>query len=153
MCSDARSLPFGDNAFDMTTSFGTLHHIWPIEEPIRELLRVTRGNIHLNEPNYFALTRAALLLPTPIKRKLKQFYLSDYSHSPYEDSINPYRLKKIASGRSAEVNLSFPKSSWISQESRGIKMLLRKINLLLLYIAPFAASHFDAIMSKEEGSM
>jgi uncharacterized protein YbaR (Trm112 family) len=149
VCSDARFLPFQDNTFDMATSFGVLHHIWPIEQPITELLRVTSGHIYFNEPNYFALTRIALLLPGPIKRRLKQFYTGDYSRSPYEDSINPYSFKKIGKNNSADViKLSFTKSSWISSESKGIKRLLRTMNILLVNMFPLMSSHFVAVLRK-----
>ena len=145
VCSDARSLPFANNTFDIATSFGVLHHIWPIEQTIAEWLRVTSGNVHFNEPNYFALTRAALLLPSPIKRKLKQYCLGDYSHSPYEDTINPYLFKKIAK----VIYLSFPRSSWISSQSKGIKKVLRMINLLLVNLFPLMSSHFDTVIKKK----
>ena len=154
VCSDARFLPFASNIFDVTTSFEVLHHIWPIEYPIAELLRVTCGNVHFNEPNYFALTRIALLLPGSIKRWLKNYYSGNLSHSPYEDSINPYLFRKIVKSNFAEIiDLSFMKSSWISNRSKGMKKVLRLVNLLLANLFPLVSSHFDSVVKKKNESM
>lgn len=148
-CCDARSLPFKDDIFNVSTSFGVLHHIWPIEQSLAELLRVTFGNIHFNEPNYFAFERVAHLLPRHIEYKLKQFHSGNKSRSPYEAVINPYSLKKIVKKHPVQViELSFPKSSWMSRKSRGIKRLLRMINLMLTRIFPIISSHFDLIIRK-----
>lgn len=149
VCCDGRTLPFADDTFDVSTAFGVLHHIWPLDEPLSELLRVTSGIIHCNEPNSLALTSAGLYLPGPLKRKLKNWYSGDYSHSPYEKSINPYAFKKIVKGCGGKiVDMHFPRSSWISGKSIGFKKWIRKLNLLLLHILPFISSHFDIVIRK-----
>ncbi len=150
VCSDARVLPFKDNVFHIATSFEVLHHIWPIEQPILELMRVTSGYVHLDEPNVFALTRAALLLPNPIKYRLKRFYSGDYSHSPYETCINPYAFYEIVRRHHFQLmDLSFTRSSWIPKNSRGMKKLLRRINLVLAKIFPLLSSHFRGVIKKQ----
>ncbi|MBN1794330.1 MAG: class I SAM-dependent methyltransferase [Candidatus Omnitrophica bacterium] len=154
ICCDARQLPFRDDTFDITTSFGTLHHIWPIEGPVAELLRVTSGAISLNEPNFFALTRAALLFPDVIKRRLKRFYSGDYSHSPYEAVINPYAFKNIVKSFHGHIrDLSFPRSSWIAKGGRGLKRLLRAVNLCVTAVIPPTSSHFDAVIEKVKSNL
>ncbi|MBN1799623.1 MAG: methyltransferase domain-containing protein [Spirochaetales bacterium] len=150
VCCDARKLPFADNAFDMATSFNVLHHIWPVQEPVGELLRVTNGNIHCNEPNYFALIRLGLVFPGPLRRRLKKFYAGGRNHSPYEDSINPYLFKRIvaiAGGVCAD--LAFAKDSWIAKQSFGVKKILRIINLILVNIVSLTSAHFDAVIRKK----
>jgi uncharacterized protein YbaR (Trm112 family) len=149
VCCDARKLPFVDNTFDISTSFSVLHHIWPIEEPLSELLRVTNGNIHFNEPNYFTLIRIGLLFPSPFKHRLRKFYGAS-THSPYEDSINPYLFKRIVSIEGGEcVDLSFAKDSWISKQSFGVKKILRIINLILANLLELTSAHFDAVIRKK----
>jgi ubiquinone/menaquinone biosynthesis C-methylase UbiE/uncharacterized protein YbaR (Trm112 family) len=156
ICCDARSLPFKDNTFDISTCFEVLHHIWPIEQPIAELIRVTSGNIYITEPNYFSLTRIALLLPNPIKKKVKQYYSGDYSHSPYETPINPYLFKKIIkkSDSAQIIELTFTKSSWISKEFKSFEMkALRILNIILVNLLPIGSSHFMSViknMRKED---
>ncbi len=151
VCCDVRALPFDDNAFDIGTSFEVLHHIQPIEEPIAELLRVISGDIHFNEPNYFALIRAAFLFPGFLKRKLKRFYQGDYVQSPYEDSINLYLFRRIVASLDGEiVDLSFNKDSWIPKQSVGVKRLLRIANLILVNLVSLASAHFDAVVIKKQ---
>ncbi len=153
VCCDARALPFENNTFDIATSFCVLHHIWPIEESVNELLRVTHGNIHFNEPNCFALTRIGLLFPGPLKHRLKRFYSGDLSRSPYEDTINPYFFKRIVSSAGGEcVDLSFQMNSWIPKKSRNIKKFLRIINLILVVLVPLASTHFDAVIMKKQNN-
>jgi SAM-dependent methyltransferase len=152
VCCDARKLPFDDGAFDVATSFGTLHHIWPIEEPLRELLRVTRGSVHVNEPNSYALTRWALRLPAGVRNRLKRWYSEGQSRSPYESCISPRAFRRSVSRASGRVvELSFPRSSWVSRGSGGIRGLVRAANLLLLDVLPFASSHFDAVVRRTTG--
>jgi uncharacterized protein YbaR (Trm112 family) len=149
VCCDGRALPFADDTFDVSTSFGVLHHIWPIEEPIGELLRTTHGIVHINEPNSMALTRAALSLPGPIKRRLKEWYSGDYSHSPYEQSISPFLFKKVVERLHGRiVDMFYPRSSWISPKATGLKKAARNANLLMLHVLPFTSSYFDAIISR-----
>lgn len=149
ICCDARDLPFDNDTFDIATAFGVIHHIWPLNIPIGELARVTRGNIHINEPNFFALTRLGLLLPGPIKRRLKKFYSGEGSHSPYEKSINPYSLDKIVTDRNCEcVDLSFQKDSWIGQNSL-LKKILWMMNMLLVNLMPLFSAHFDMVFTKK----
>ena len=151
VCCDARTLPFEDNTFDVLTCFGVLHHIWPIEEPVAEVLRVTSGNIHFNESNSFALTTMAKSLPMPIKlkRKLRQWYKSGTSPSPYEHSINPFLFKKIIKNKGAEIiDFSFPKATWIPENSKGLKRIIRTINLMLVNIFPLFSNCFEAVVKK-----
>lgn len=149
ICCDARELPFKNNSFNISTSFATLHHIWPIEKPISELLRVTNGYIHFNEPNYFSLTRVAFILPNYFRQKLKNFYSGDISHSPYEDVINPYLIKKIVQKKNAIIKeFIFTKTSWILDNNNIIKNILRKLNILFAYVFPIFSSHFNAIIYK-----
>jgi uncharacterized protein YbaR (Trm112 family)/SAM-dependent methyltransferase len=152
VCCDGRSIPFRSDFFDITTSFGSLHHMWPIEKAVGEILRITKGNVHLNEPNYYALTRIGLLLPSPMAKKLKNYYSGDYSHSPYEEVINPFVLKGIVKYLGGVIKeFSFPISSWIPGNSRGIKLFLRRMNIGLTRALPFTSSHFDCVISKQDG--
>jgi uncharacterized protein YbaR (Trm112 family) len=145
VCCDARALPFGDRTFDTATAFNVIHHIWPIEQPIAELLRVTAGYVHVNEPNYFSLIRAALILPRPLKNRLKRFYSGDYSHSPYEAVIDPRRFRRAVETADGQVTrLSFTRTSWIDKTSKGIKAALRSLNLLIVSGLPVFSSHFYA---------
>jgi uncharacterized protein YbaR (Trm112 family)/SAM-dependent methyltransferase len=151
VCCDARHLPFKDNSFDVSTSLGVLHHIWPIEEPTSELLRVTSGNIHFNEPNSHALVRAALILPGFIKQRLKRMHSGSGSHSPYEEPINPRIFRRIAKRLGARItDYCLPKSSWIGPDAKGLKKFLRTIDLFAVNIFPVLSSHFDMAIRKRE---
>lgn len=153
VCCDARKLPFEDAAFDVTTSFGTLHHIWPIEEPIAEMIRLTRNHVHVNEPNSYALTRLALRLPSPIRNRLKRWSAGDHSRSPYEGCISPREFVRAVDRAGAEVvSLSYPRSSWIPEGATGLRRAVRTSNMLVLRAFPFASSHFDAVIAARERS-
>ena len=149
VCCDARDLPFKDNVFDIATSFRVLHHIWPIEKPIAELLRVTSGDIHINEPNSFALVRAARLLPRSINNKLKRFFSGSSSHSPYEASINPFVFKRITLDHDSVISkFTFLKDSWIPKEAKGTKKFLRFINLGIVHAISILSAHFYSKIRK-----
>jgi uncharacterized protein YbaR (Trm112 family)/2-polyprenyl-3-methyl-5-hydroxy-6-metoxy-1,4-benzoquinol methylase len=149
ICCDARQLPFKDNTFDLATSFSVLHHIWPIETPVAELLRVSTGCVHFNEPNFYAFTRLGLLLPGPIKHWLKKLYSGEGSHSPFEKSINPYSLSKILRHENGEcIDLTFQKDSWIGNNNK-LKKILRAINLIIVQILPLFSAHFDMVIKKK----
>ena len=151
ICGDARRLPFADNSFDIVTSFAVLHHIWPIEEPLAEILRVLKpgGLAFFNEPNAYALTRAALILPNALKRRLKKMYSGDDTPSPYECSINPYQFRRAVRAFGGEVaDFSFKRTSWISPDARGLKRILRTVNLAAVRLFPVVSSHFSAMVRK-----
>ncbi len=153
VCSDARKLPFADNSFDIVTSFAVLHHIWPIDQPISEMLRVLKpgGLAFFNEPNAYALTRAALFLPKFLKRRLKKIYSGDDTPSPYEQSINPQSFRQIVRNGGGEVReLKFKRTSWISPEATGLKKFLRAINLAVVQLLPMVSSHFSAVVRKKQ---
>lgn len=44
VCADAENLPFKDNSFDVTYSFGVLHHTPDTQKAINELYRVLKPN-------------------------------------------------------------------------------------------------------------
>lgn len=151
VCCDARLLPFRDGLFSTATAFGVLHHVWPIEEPVYELLRVTSGDIHINEPNGLALTRVARAMPGPLRRKLKKCCSGDYSHSPYERSIDPREFKLAVRSCGGEVTcFAYPKSSWIQRGAKGVRRLLRAIDTTAIRIYPPFSSHFYAVIRKRQ---
>ena len=152
VCCDARRLPFKDNTFDLATSFSVLHHIWPIETPVAELLRVTMGYVHFNEPNFYAFTRLGLLLPGPIKHWLKKLYSGEGSHSPFEKSIDPYSLSKIITHKNGEcVDLTFQKDSWIGKNDH-LKKVLWAINMIVVQTLPLFSAHFDMVIRQKNAS-
>jgi uncharacterized protein YbaR (Trm112 family) len=147
VCCDARQLPFENSAFHVTTSFGSLHHIWPIDETIAEMVRVTDGHVHLNEPNSYALTRLALSLPAALRNRLKGWYSEGHSRSPYEGCISPLAVKRaVVRARGRTVNMSFPRSSWVSPDARGLRKLVRLASMAVVGLLPFTSSHFDAVV-------
>ena len=153
VCSDARQLPFADNTFDLVTSFAVLHHIWPIEQTLAELLRVLKpgGLACFNEPNAWAITRAALVLPSLLKRKLKRFYSGDDTPSPYERSIGPLKFRRAIRANGGQIaEMSFKRTSWISPQSQGLKKFLRKVNIAAAHLLPITSSHFSALVRKQE---
>ena len=80
--SDARSLPFADNSFDIAMSFGTLFHIAGPRLAIAEVARVLRpGGRFVNE------TRFAQLLAHPFRSR--------------EGSLRPADVHALGSVRSA----------------------------------------------------
>ncbi len=151
ICGDARQLPFKDNSFDIVTSFAVLHHIWPIDRPLAEMLRVLKpgGFAFFNEPNAYALTRAGLLLPKGLKRRLKKMYSGDDTPSPYEHSIDPFKFRRIVTRQGGRVDrLSFKRTSWISPDAAGMKKFLRTLNIAAVRLCPLASSHFSAAVCK-----
>jgi ubiquinone/menaquinone biosynthesis C-methylase UbiE len=44
-------LPFDDNAFDVVTSFGVLHHIRDCQQAVREMMRVARVAVFISDGN------------------------------------------------------------------------------------------------------
>lgn len=145
VCCDARKLPFADSTFDVLTSFNVLHHIWPIDSTLQELIRISQGKIHINEPNSFALTRLAFILPSVMKRPLKKLYSGDMSHSPYEQTINPFDLRKmIKSNKWVIREFKYMRDSWISGKSL-VKTILRLFNLAIVIFAPLFSAHFEVI--------
>ena len=149
VCCDARALPFKDDSFDVSTSLGVLHHIWPLEEPLSELLRVTTGNVHINEPNSFASTRAALILPGFVKRRMRAIFSGDHTHSPYEQTISPMAFKRLARGLGAQVvDYQFPRSGWIRPGATGMKRVFRIIEQAAVRSIPMLSSHFEIVLRK-----
>jgi len=149
ICCDARVLPFEENAFDIASCFEVIHHIWPIGQPIRELLRVTSSNIHIDEPNSYAVTRAARLLPKPILKKITQIFADADSHSPHEKSINPYEFKKIVKNNSGKIKqFRFTKTSWISGDKNRVMKMISAMISLIIHILPLVSSHFYSVIKK-----
>lgn len=149
ICGDARKLPFQDEVFQLAVCFEVLHHIWPIEEPLKELLRTTSGHVHVVEPNRFALTRLPLCFPDPLKRRLKKLYSGDYSHSPYETPIDPGYFKDLVHKSHGEiVDFYYTRSSWISSQAEGLRAILRETNIFLALLFPLLSSHFVAIIQR-----
>jgi SAM-dependent methyltransferase/uncharacterized protein YbaR (Trm112 family) len=149
VCCDARRLPFANDTFDFCTSFGSLHHIWPIQDAVSEMIRVTQGHVHLNEPNSFALTRLALRLPPLIRSRLKRWYSEGQSRSPYEDCISPNALRRAVKKSGGRiVRLSFPRSSWMSSDAGGLRRMVRYMNMAAVAVLPFTSSHFDAVIRR-----
>jgi SAM-dependent methyltransferase/uncharacterized protein YbaR (Trm112 family) len=147
VCCDARRLPFANGAFDVCTSFGSLHHIWPIEDAVREMMRTTRGHVHLNEPNSLALTRLALRLPAPVRNRLKHWYSEGHSRSPYEACIDPRALRRaVVTSGGRVVRFSFPRSSWVSSGASGLRRAVRLANMAAVALLPFTSSHFDVVI-------
>lgn len=147
VCCDARRLPFADNAFDVCTSFGSLHHMWPIRNALSEMLRVTDGHVHLNEPNSLALTRLALLLPRLLRSRLKRWYSEGHSRSPYEACISPTALRRaVQESGGRVVSLTFPRSSWVSGDAVGLRRIVRYANMAAVAVLPFTSSHFNAVV-------
>ena len=147
VCCDARRLPFSSGAFDCCTSFGSLHHIWPIEGALSEMMRTTNGHVHLNEPNSLALTRLALHLPPALRSRLKRWYSEGHSRSPYEAPIHPKAVRRaVRESGGRVVSLTFPRSSWVSESAAGLRKLVRYVNMAAVAMLPVTSSHFDAVI-------
>lgn len=94
ICCDLRSLPLLNEFADIVISFGVLHHVHPIREPLSEMIRVLKkgGSIYLDEPNINALpSLVKRMIPLrKIKRFLKEKALQGKRHSmpsPFEQSL------------------------------------------------------------------
>ncbi|MCP4582570.1 MAG: hypothetical protein GY839_13255 [candidate division Zixibacteria bacterium] len=79
--------------------------------------------------------------------RLRKFCSGEGSRSPYEKSINPYKLIKIVTDENCQcLDLSFQKDSWIGQNSK-LKKTLWLINMILDNILPLFSAHFDMVFN------
>lgn len=154
ICSDLRSLPIKPGSIDIVTSFGTLHHVWPIETPIRETVRIIRpgGALYLNEPNGWAVPVLARSLLDRIPSKLRRMIvagvmLSGHSPAPHEKSISRRQML-----RALRANGDFPDvgTMFLHSNSFGMQPALRLLDALVAKMVPPLSSHIFVYARKSK---
>ena len=98
ICGDLAELPIADNVADIVTSFGVLHHVWPIRRPLTHVHRVLKpgGAAHFAEPNALALaTVNKSFRPGPLFKMLERLQRDWAAPSPFERCINPFVMSGL----------------------------------------------------------
>lgn len=150
ICGDLRSLPLKTGIFDIITSYLTIHHIWPIEEPIGEMCRVLKpgGSLLVREANALSLTsRIRRNLPHILERLILRFLAkSGYAESPYERFINPLYFTDCCRDADdfASLELGYPGNP--SSKLKGAA-----ITSFLVKIIPSLSSSFEVYARKAGG--
>ena len=149
ICCDLRKLPIKERVVDIVTSFGVIHHVHPIEEPLSEISRVlkTKGSFYVNEPNKLAFgTLAKDLTPSFLRRMAeKSVKWGRMIPSPYEESINPKQFVSILK----KEGFSTIKLGFIPKVQDYIPKPFQFPLSLLLRIFPIFSSHFEVYGRKE----
>ncbi|MEW6033641.1 MAG: methyltransferase domain-containing protein [Chloroflexota bacterium] len=141
VCCDLRRLPFKKGSLDMVVSHNALHHIWPIEVPVREACRVLKpgGGFYCTEPNSGSLSfRVKRIIPRIAGNFLWKVARKGIRGSPFE---KPIRLRELVeqlrhSGPMDTIEVFFSKRLG---PSLGVEYLARP---LLLAIPSLSASFF-----------
>jgi SAM-dependent methyltransferase/uncharacterized protein YbaR (Trm112 family) len=143
VCGDLAELPIADNVVDVLTSFGVLHHVWPIRRPLAHVLRVLApgGGAHFAEPNAFALaTVVKSFLPGPLFKVLERLQREQVSPSPFERCINPYVLSSLF--REMGLSKRDIKRSFLRDKRGKLPLPVELLVRYLLLLAPVLSTRF-----------
>lgn len=133
--SDAESLPFPDNYFDFTYSFGVLHHTPNTPKAIEELRRVTKEDGKILVMLYHT---NSIHMGTLFLRKYKN---KELRNMPYSDVVN--LLTEVNKSDSGPINPLT--KTYTKKEVRKIFSSYNDVHVFLRYpIVPYLKSKLSA---------
>tara|TARA_B100001559_G_C16442560_1_gene595176 strand:+ start:392 stop:1192 length:801 start_codon:yes stop_codon:yes gene_type:complete len=139
--ADAENLPFKDNSFDLTYSWGVIHHSPDTEKCLSEIIRVTKPGGEIKIMVYNRRSVAALwvwvrfcLLKGKFWKSI-EYALSNFVESPGTKAYTKSEIHSMFSkNNNVKLNKLYTVTTWCDRATSSKSLVVKFIHKILIFI-------------------
>lgn len=135
VCADAHRLPFREGSFDIVICNASLHHMWPLEQPLAEMARVLKdgGSVHVFDGLITWYAKIWYALPSALKGLVLRLFHPGTRGSPFEHLLDLGQLLNLIKRIEPFCQVDYNTKRYISHRYRPawlFKLLSRAVPAL-----------------------